>query len=91
MYLCVDPEKLGLKDYFKIIKKPMDLSTIKAKLKDYNNYNEFAYDVRLTFHNCLTYNIDCPENYEIREMAKALLTQFNEQFNKFVRLYKSTK
>lgn len=29
----IEPERFGLEDYFKIIKKPMDLGTIKRKLE----------------------------------------------------------
>ena len=29
----VNPEKLGIPDYFEIIKKPMDFGTIKEKLR----------------------------------------------------------
>ena len=33
----VDPKELGLPDYFDVVKKPMDLSTIKKKI-DRNEY-----------------------------------------------------
>ncbi|XP_078661652.1 bromodomain adjacent to zinc finger domain protein 2B-like isoform X32 [Branchiostoma floridae x Branchiostoma belcheri] len=46
--------------YRKIIKKPMDLSTIKNKLRDnkYRSREDFAEDVRLIFDNCETFNED---------------------------------
>lgn len=54
----VDPVKLGIPDYFTIIKTPMDLSTIKKKLDagTYNTAEEFEEDVRQMFQNCYTYN-----------------------------------
>lgn len=54
----VDPEKLGIPDYYKIIPQPMDFLTIQKKLKrhDYAKIEEFISDVRLTFANCLKYN-----------------------------------
>ncbi|KAK7789353.1 hypothetical protein R5R35_011648 [Gryllus longicercus] len=46
--------------YRKIIRSPMDLSTIKRKLQDavYKSREEFCADVRLIFNNCETFNED---------------------------------
>ncbi|XP_050669146.1 bromodomain adjacent to zinc finger domain protein 2B-like isoform X3 [Leptidea sinapis] len=46
--------------YRKVIKSPMDLSTIKRKLQDssYKCKEEFAQDVRLIFSNCEEFNED---------------------------------
>ena len=54
----VDPVELGIPDYFQIIKKPMDFSTIKKKLSNnlYTNFREFTEDIGLTFDNCYNYN-----------------------------------
>ncbi len=54
----VDPEALGIPDYFDIIKKPMDLSSIKKKLDagEYKDPWEFVDDVWLMFENAWTYN-----------------------------------
>ncbi|XP_068319951.1 transcription factor GTE12-like isoform X1 [Pyrus communis] len=54
----VDPVKLRIPDYFRIISHPMDLGTVKSKLqKDlYFSAEEFAADVRLTFSNAMLYN-----------------------------------
>ncbi|KAI4186391.1 MAG: hypothetical protein LQ346_005691, partial [Caloplaca aetnensis] len=54
----VDPIALNIPDYFKYIKKPMDLSTMKAKLESgqYENASEFDKDMKLIFFNCRTYN-----------------------------------
>lgn len=46
--------------YKKVIKKPMDFSTIREKLNNgqYTNFETFALDVRLVFDNCETFNED---------------------------------
>uniref|UniRef100_A0A670YV29 Bromodomain adjacent to zinc finger domain 2B n=1 Tax=Pseudonaja textilis TaxID=8673 RepID=A0A670YV29_PSETE len=46
--------------YRKVIKKPMDFSTIREKLNSgqYPNLEAFAIDVRLVFDNCETFNED---------------------------------
>ncbi|XP_052754375.1 bromodomain adjacent to zinc finger domain protein 2B isoform X4 [Galleria mellonella] len=46
--------------YKKVIKCPMDLSTIKRKLQDssYKSKEDFASDVRLVFSNCEVFNDD---------------------------------
>lgn len=54
----VDPVKLGLPDYFDIIKQPMDLALIKKKL-DTNQYysgSQCIKDFNLMFSNCYIYN-----------------------------------
>jgi hypothetical protein len=54
----VDWESLELYDYPTIIKKPMDLRTIKSNLEHgrYLKSTEAAADVRLIFSNAMTYN-----------------------------------
>jgi len=56
----VDPDKLGIPEYRIIIKKPMDLGTIKSHmLKSRNRYKtlrDFACQVRLVFDNARTFN-----------------------------------
>ncbi|CAF0704154.1 unnamed protein product [Brachionus calyciflorus] len=54
----VDPERLGLHDYFTIIKKPMDLSTIRKKFEEgkYLNPQEYVDDMWLMFNNAWLYN-----------------------------------
>lgn len=49
---------MSLQDYFTIIKKPMDMSTIKKKLEQnvYHCSKECIDDFRLMFTNCYTYN-----------------------------------
>ncbi|XP_044255376.1 CREB-binding protein-like isoform X6 [Tribolium madens] len=54
----VDPQTLGIPDYFDIIKRPMDLSTIKKKLDigQYTDPWEYVDDVWLMFDNAWLYN-----------------------------------
>ena len=54
----VDYKSCGLDDYPLIIKNPMDLSTIKKKVKGgkYSNLTEVVSDVSLIWENCRVYN-----------------------------------
>lgn len=54
----VDPVELNLPDYFDVVKKPMDLGTVKKKLDNsvYRDVDEFIGDVRLVFDNAMLYN-----------------------------------
>lgn len=56
--VAVDPVRDGVPDYFDIIKKPMDLSTIRGKLDDgkYQNSSEWVEDIMLVWKNCTLYN-----------------------------------
>eukprot|EP00826_Nyctotherus_ovalis_P056944 TRINITY_DN7772_c0_g1_i1.p2 TRINITY_DN7772_c0_g1~~TRINITY_DN7772_c0_g1_i1.p2 ORF type:complete len:151 (+),score=50.43 TRINITY_DN7772_c0_g1_i1:72-524(+) len=54
----VDYVKLGLADYPDIIETPMDLSTVKKKLKGgkYFGIEEIMSDIQLIWDNCRAYN-----------------------------------
>lgn len=54
----VDPIALNIPDYLKVIKKPMDFSTIKKKLNlnMYKDGHEFMNDMKLVFDNCDLFN-----------------------------------
>ncbi|CAJ1784480.1 unnamed protein product [Sphenostylis stenocarpa] len=67
----VDVVKLNLPDYFSIIKRPMDLGSVKSKIVAgaYSGPLEFADDVRLTFSNAMTYN---PPGNDFHLMADTL-------------------
>lgn len=78
----VDVVGLGLHDYYEVIEKPMDFSTIKNKMeaKDgsgYNNVREICADVRLIFKNAMKYN---DERNDVHVMAKTLLAKFEEKW-----------
>jgi hypothetical protein len=59
----VDWKSLGLNDYPEIVKKPMDLGTIKKRIEndDYNTVEDIATDIRLVWSNCMLYNRDGSE------------------------------
>ncbi|XP_059650836.1 transcription factor GTE1-like isoform X2 [Cornus florida] len=78
----VDVVGLGLHDYYQVIDKPMDFSTIKNKMeaKDgagYKNVREICADVRLIFKNAMKYN---DERDDVHVMAKTLLAKFEEKW-----------
>lgn len=75
----VNAKALGLVDYHDIIKHPMDLGTIKTKMSQnkYKSPREFAEDVRLVFHNAMTYN---PKGQDVHFMAEQLLQIFEERW-----------
>ncbi|RIA88033.1 hypothetical protein C1645_775983 [Glomus cerebriforme] len=65
-------------DYYKIIKRPMDLNQVTRNFKNgqYNSKKEFTDDLYLIYTNCLTYNTD-PENY-FRKCAIAMRKKTDE-------------
>ncbi|KAF3933399.1 hypothetical protein ABW19_dt0207307 [Dactylella cylindrospora] len=79
-YDPVDPVALGIPDYFKIIKKPMDMSEINRKLtqNEYNNSNEFEADIRLMFNNCYKFN---PQGSPVYSAGKSLEAIFDEKWS----------
>jgi hypothetical protein len=78
----VDPFALGIPDYHDIIKKPMDLGTVKNRLHClfYRSRQEAANDIRLCFQNAMMYN---PPSNAIHHSAKELLAFFEDQLRAF--------
>uniref|UniRef100_A0A336LYR9 CSON010958 protein n=1 Tax=Culicoides sonorensis TaxID=179676 RepID=A0A336LYR9_CULSO len=78
-YKPVDAELLGLHDYHEIIKKPMDLGTVKRKMdnREYKTAQEFAADVRLIFTNCYKYN---PPDHDVVAMGRKLQDVFEMKY-----------
>lgn len=78
-YKPVDAKMLGLHDYHEIIKKPMDLGTVKRKMDDreYKTAAEFEADVRLIFTNCYKYN---PPDHDVVKMGRKLQDVFEMRF-----------
>ena len=74
----VNYEALHIPDYPQIIKKPMDLGTVKQKISTcvYFNCKEFMADVELVFNNCITYN---GETSDFGVLAKNLKEEFKKQ------------
>lgn len=77
----VDWRGLGLYDYPQIIKKPMDLSTVKNNIDKgiYQSVQECAEDIRLIWSNCKKYNQDGSDFYLL---ADAFSKKFEEKFAK---------
>mmetsp|Transcript_6775 Transcript_6775/g.17738 ORF Transcript_6775/g.17738 Transcript_6775/m.17738 type:complete len:328 (-) Transcript_6775:375-1358(-) len=75
----VDWKGLGLHDYPKVVKHPMDLGTIKDKLKSskYATTADLAQDVRLVWKNAKSYN---QEGSEIHIAASSLEADFEAKF-----------
>ncbi|KAK3705141.1 hypothetical protein RRG08_005530 [Elysia crispata] len=75
----VDAEALGLPDYYDIIKKPMDLGTVKKKMdeRQYRSASEFAEDVRQIFQNCYRYN---PQDSDVAKMGRKLQEVFEVKY-----------
>ncbi|CAM9471612.1 unnamed protein product, partial [Choristocarpus tenellus] len=77
----VDWRGLGLPDYPIVVKRPMDLGTVK-RLLDQGRYRtpaECASDVRLIWQNCRAYNV---EGGELNEATAALSERFEERYLK---------
>ncbi|KAH6809032.1 hypothetical protein C2S51_026815 [Perilla frutescens var. frutescens] len=78
----VDVVGLGLHDYYEVIEKPMDFSTVKCKMEatdgsGYKNVREMCADVRLIFKNAMKYN---KERDDVHVMAKTLLDKFETKW-----------
>merc|ERR1719436_507888 len=78
-YKPVDTEQLDLHDYKQVIKKPMDLGTVRTKMegREYRISTEFATDMRLIFTNCYKYN---PPEHDVVAMARKLQDVFEMRY-----------
>jgi len=74
----VNAEEMGLHDYYTVIKKPMDLGTVKRKLDDglYKSAEDFVSDVRLVWANAKLYN---PADNDVHVMAKGMEEIFEKK------------
>ncbi|KAK5958651.1 transcription initiation at TATA-containing promoter protein [Knufia fluminis] len=77
----VDPVALNIPTYFQVIKKPMDLSTVRQKLDNglYEKAKDFEEDVRLIFKNCYKFN---PEGDYVYSRGQELERLFNQEWTK---------
>jgi len=77
----VDPVALNIPTYFQVIKKPMDLSTVRQKLDNglYEKAKDFEEDVRLVFKNCYKFN---PEGDYVYSRGQELEKLFNQEWSK---------
>lgn len=78
----VDWHELDLLDYPKIVKSPMDLSTVKSKLLkgDYLSLEEFISQIQLIWDNCKLYNMAGSVIYKICERMER---SYNRELTKF--------
>ena len=86
----VDPVALNIPDYFNIVKTPMDLTTVKTKLKEhkYEKIQDFMADMELIFYNCRLYNgtesqvgqIGVAVNEEYQRLTEQLYFDFYKQW-----------
>lgn len=76
----VDPQEDDCPDYYKVIKKPMDLGTIRQKidLGQYKTVHEWRQDMELIWSNSLKYNAKLPFMVAI---TKDLRENFRELSN----------
>ena len=79
-YKPVDADALGLVDYHKIIRNPMDLGTVQKKLLNgqYQSSADFFADVDLIFTNCSMYY---HSDHEVVAMAWRVKKVFEELFS----------
>lgn len=73
----------GLLDYPAVIKTPMDLGTIKKKIKnkEYPTLYKCSEDIRLVWSNCMTYNADGSDFFKL---AEGLKKKWEIQFSKLL-------
>ncbi|PPQ76174.1 hypothetical protein CVT26_009351 [Gymnopilus dilepis] len=78
-YEPVDWQKLDIPSYPKIIKKPMDLSTIRKKLDsgEYDTAQNFYDDFKLMIRNCFTFN---PPGTPVNLAGQELQRLFDEKW-----------
>ncbi|CAG8015747.1 unnamed protein product [Penicillium olsonii] len=76
-YFPVDPIALNIPTYHKVIKEPMDLSTVQSKIKtgQYENAKEFESDVRMIFKNCFRFNIPGDPTYICGQRSEEIFNQ----------------
>ncbi|KAF7547604.1 hypothetical protein G7046_g8955 [Stylonectria norvegica] len=82
----VEPADDGVPDYLDKVKRPMDLSTIKAKMdrKGYTDDEEFLADVRQIFNNCFTYWKNTDPMYNAGEKLQKTFEEKYSHMNKWI-------
>jgi len=75
----VDWQRLNIPSYPKIVKKPMDLSTMQTNLEEgkYANAQQFADDFSLMIKNCTLFN---PVGTQVRVLGDELHRWFNDRW-----------
>ena len=83
----VDYEDLGLNDYPKVVKRPMDLATIRKKLQTskYHSLRSFHSDLKLIWANCRAYNESSSSiTLQANELERSV-AEFVEHYNSLER------
>ncbi|KAF2433167.1 Bromodomain-containing protein [Tothia fuscella] len=82
----VDPVALNIPNYHKIIKKPMDFTTIQANLKSsqYANAKEFLLDARQVFLNCYKFNPTTDNVYRMGKQTEELFDSLWKEKDQYV-------
>jgi len=77
--ISVDHVALGIPDYPRLIKKPMDMSTMRRKLDggEYTAAKQFYDDFKLMIRNCFTYN---PSGTPVNTAGQDLQKVFDEKW-----------
>lgn len=80
------PVSRTVPNYYKVITKPMDLTTIKQKLSPshFNHYEdvpEYLADIKLIFKNCYTFN---HKDSQVCQRARTLERDFDALVNKYL-------
>ena len=78
----VDPVALNIPNYHKVIKRPMDIQTIDAKLRtgQYENAKEFESDVKLMYQNCYKFNpVDHPVHMAGKDFEKVFDAKWSQK------------
>ncbi|EEC05451.1 transcription intermediary factor 1-alpha, putative, partial [Ixodes scapularis] len=80
------PVSRTVPNYYKVITKPMDLTTIKQKLSPshFNHYEdvpEYLADIKLIFKNCYTFN---HKDSQVCQQARTLERDFDALVNKYL-------
>lgn len=79
----VDTKAWGIEDYYNIVKKPMDFTTIKFKLSNngYKKVEEFITDVNQVFENCILYNGESNQySLVAKKMRKEFETLYSQKY-----------
>ncbi|KAG9248985.1 hypothetical protein BJ878DRAFT_197447 [Calycina marina] len=79
--LPVDPVALNIPTYNQIVKSPMDISTVEARMarRQYANASAFKKDMELIWKNCKAFN---PQGNPVHACAVSFEKYFNEQWAK---------
>lgn len=84
----VNPYTQGLVDYWKVVRRPMDLTTIGHKLRHglYSKPAEFDADVLLMLNNALRYN---KGNAEVISRIRSFASFYQGEYQKLLHLFRT--